>query len=631
MNGVVAEGLAWAVGELAELATGDFDLDEMLARLCEVAAQSLQVDGVGVMKLVDGDTKFVHVSEPGLTDLERLQELLQQGPCRDAIDGRAAVAVGTVADMTWPEYMRLASDTGVQAVLAVPLLGRSRVWGTLDIYWRTEHEVSDAERASAQLLANVAVSYLAMAQDRAQSRLAQQQLVRRALYDQLTGLPNRGLIQEMITHALAAADRRGTVVAVLFVDLDRFKSINDTFGHQAGDHVLQVVAQRLQKAMRAGDTVGRLSGDEFLIVCEDIGDHADGQQILTMLGDRVRAAVSEPIRMNRTDVSVAASVGIAVTADRPSAIEIIHSADQAMYEAKAAGRDRVVLHRHASTAAFARRELEWQLTHAVEHDELLVHYQPIVTPAGRVTAVEALLRWQHPTLGLLEAGSFIGFAEASGSIVPIGQWLVRQAMQQLSAWMLQDPGTAPLVMFCNFSPQQLLTPNLVGLLGQGLTDFALEPGQLGIEILEADLAEPRLIDVLTTLQRSGHPLAVDDFGTGYSSLSRLIELPVDYVKIDRSVVTKLPDDPRARAMIKAILALAADLDLTVISEGIETQRQATYLQQAGTHLLQGFHLGRPMPARDLTAALEAGAAITSAAPAMHRHHDLKRPDTETVT
>jgi diguanylate cyclase (GGDEF)-like protein len=617
--GVGAESLAWAVGELAEMSTAEFDVDEMLRRLCEVAAHSLEVDGVGVMKRLDGDTKFVHVSDPQLADLERLQEVLQAGPCQDAINSRMPVAAGSVADMAWPDFERLAADTGIQAVLAVPLLSRNQVWGTLDLYWRAEHAVTDADRASAQMLANVAVSYLAMARDRAQSQLAQEQLARQALHDQLTGLPNRGLMQELITHALAASDRRGTVVAVLFVDLDRFKSINDTFGHQAGDQVLQVVAQRMQNALRAGDTVGRLSGDEFLILCEDIGDHAAGQQVLTVLGDRVRAAVSERIRVNLTDVSVAASIGIAVTADRPSAVEMIHSADLAMYEAKAAGRNRVVLHRHAPQTGTSQWELERQFLRAVEGDELRVHYQPIVARPGTVIAVEALLRWQHPTRGLLDAATFIELAEFSGSIVPIGQWLIRQAMQQLSTWIHQDPATAPQLVFCNFSPQQLLTPNVSEFLAQALAEFGLAPGQLGIEILEADLADQRLIDVLTTLQRSGHPLAVDDFGTGYSSLSRLIELPVAYVKIDRSVVSKLPEDPRARALIKAIVALAADLDVTVISEGIENHAQATYLQKAGTHLLQGFFLGRPMPAAELTAVLQGQSAENTAQPPLPDH------------
>ena len=600
----VADDLTWAVGELSELSTADVDVDVLLRRLCEVAAESLRVDGVGVMKTSDGLTTFVSVSDPALTGLEELQEALQQGPCRDAIDTRGVVAAATAAQMVWPDFRQLADKVGIKAVLAIPLISRNLVWGTLDLYWRAEHAFTAADRASAQLLANVAVSYLAMAQDRAQSRLAQEQLALQVLHDQLTGLPNRGLMQELISHALAGSDRRGTLVAVLFVDLDRFKAVNDTYGHQTGDHVLQVAAQRMQKVLRAGDTVGRISGDEFLIVCEDIRDHTDGQLALTRLGERVREAVSEPIIIDRTQLSVTASIGIAVTAEQPPAVAMIHSADVAMYEAKAAGRDRVVLHRYTAHADTRRRDLERQLLRALDLGQLLVHYQPVVDPAGAVTAVEALIRWQHPTLGLLDAGDFIDVAEASGAIVPIGMWLIRQAMQQLHMWNQDLPALAPQVMFCNFSPQQLLVPTLGKFLASAMAEFQLVPDRIGIEILEADLADPRLVEVLTALQRGGHPLAVDDFGTGYSSLSRLIDLPVAYVKIDRSLVTKLPDEQRARAMIKAVLALAADLNITVISEGVETPAQADYLRQAGTDLLQGFHFGRPMPADQLTTDLQ---------------------------
>ena len=599
----MTEDLTWAVGALAEVSTTEFDVDELLHRLCEVAARSLRVDGVGVMKAVDGRTVFVHVSDPALLELEQLQQVLQQGPCKDAIDTHAMVSAASLAEMRWPEFRQVAAATRVHAVLAVPLISRGAVWGTVDLYWRRDHLVTDADRAAAQLLANVAVSYLAMAQDRDRARQAQQQLARQVMHDQLTGLPNRGLMQELIGHALAAADRRNTVVAVLFVDLDRFKAINDTFGHHAGDQLLQVVAQRMQQALRAGDTVGRVSGDEFLILCEDIADHTDGEHDLTMLGNRIRRAVAQPIPVNDTTVRVNASIGVAFTAERPTAAELIHSADIAMYEAKTAGRDQVVLHRHADSGAPDRRNLQQQLFHALNDGELRVHYQPIVTPTGAITGVEALIRWQHPTLGLLAAADFIDLAETSGVIIPIGMWLIRQALNQLNMWAAERPHTAPQLVFCNFSPQQLLAPALPHFLTDTLKEFGLSPAQVGVEILEADLADPRLIDVLTALQRAGHPVVVDDFGTGYSSLSRLIDLPVAYVKIDRSLGTELPDDPRSRAMIKAVHALAADLGFTVISEGVETAPQAHYLHNAGTDLLQGFYYGHPMTAEDLTAAM----------------------------
>ena len=335
------EDLVWAVGELAETSTQDFEVDDLLRQLCQVASTSLPVDGVGVMKTDrHAATRFLHASDPPLTGLEELQEALQEGPCRDAIDTGQMVSAGSIAQMRWPAFKQAAAAIGMHAVLAVPLISRDRTWGTLDLYWRTDHEPTKQDRSSAQLLANVAVSYLSMAQDRAAARQAHDLLAHQVLHDQLTGLPNRQLMEELIDHALAAAGRRGALVAVAFIDLDHFKAINDTHGHRAGDEVLTVVARRLQAAVRAGDTAGRISGDEFLVVCEDIPDQPQALEALTRLGHRIRAAIAEPIRLTNTatTVTVTASIGIgmAVATDNPTAAALIHTADAAMYQAKTA-------------------------------------------------------------------------------------------------------------------------------------------------------------------------------------------------------------------------------------------------------------------------------------------------------
>lgn len=337
---MTVEDLTWAVGELAEMSTRDFDVDSLLRRLCEVASASLAVDGVGVMKTVgDAETRFVHVSNPPLAGLESLQETLQEGPCRDAIDTRSMVAAANIGQMKWSAFERAAAVVGVNAVLAVPLLSRGRAWGTLNLYWTSEHEPTDEDRAAAQLLANVVVSYLAMAEDRVASREAQRLLAHQAMHDQLTGLPNRGLMEELIEHALAAAGRSESQVAVLFIDVDDFKTINDTHGHRAGDHVLQVLAGRMQSAVRAGDTVGRMSGDEFIVACQDIPHQVPAVEVLSRVAERLRATIAAPIELTDSDstVTVTASIGIAVTTGRPTAAALIHSADSAMYRAKAAG------------------------------------------------------------------------------------------------------------------------------------------------------------------------------------------------------------------------------------------------------------------------------------------------------
>jgi diguanylate cyclase (GGDEF)-like protein len=347
---VAVEDLTWAVGELAELSTQEFDVDQLLRRLCEVAVQALAVDGVGVMRTdPNSATRFVHASDPPLARLEQLQETLQEGPCRDAVATRGVITAGSIADMQWSAFQDLATDLGVQAVLALPMISSGRTFGTLDLFWRSPHQPDTEDRAAAQLLANVAASYLAMIQDRAQARHAEAQLIHRALHDQLTGLPNRSLMQELIQHALIASTRKGTLVAVLFIDLDRFKPVNDTYGHQVGDEVLQVLAHRMRGAVRSGDIVGRLSGDEFLVLCDDLAARRDPLENLNRLGHRIRQCIAEPLQLPGVTVpiQVTASIGVAVTADNPTAAELIRSADLAMYEAKTiGGRDDVVVIQH---------------------------------------------------------------------------------------------------------------------------------------------------------------------------------------------------------------------------------------------------------------------------------------------
>ena len=342
------EELTWAVGELAAMSTAHFEVDDLLRRLCEVATTALAVDGVGVMKADDNAAaRFVYASDPPLTDLEQLQEQRQEGPGRDAVDTARTVTAVTVAQMRWPAFEQVARSIGVQAVMAMPLVGEGQIWGTLDLYWRTEHEPTDQDRAAAQLLANVAVAFLSMAKDRSESRLAHQILAHRARHDQLTGLPTREVIEELIEHALAAAGRRGALVAVRINNIDHFKSINDTHGHRTGDEVLQILARRMQGAVRSGDTVGRISGDEFIVVCEDIPDDRQAPAILARLGQRIRAAIAQPITPTTikppVSLAVSASIGIAISVEHPTAGALIHIADTAMYRAKSTRGDDIVI------------------------------------------------------------------------------------------------------------------------------------------------------------------------------------------------------------------------------------------------------------------------------------------------
>lgn len=598
--GADSEALLAAVAELSVFASTEFDVTDILARLCDVAARALHVDGAGVMEFRDGQVRFVRASHATLGPVEGLRETLQTGPCRTSIQTSAIAAAVSPADIAsrWPDFVPVADRFGIQAMVAVPLMSRGTCWGTLDLFWIQPHTCNDAELAAARLLANLAVSYLVMATDRIRYEAAQRQLANRVLHDQLTGLPNRGLIHELIYHALAAAERHGTAVAVVFVDLDGFKSVNDTYGHLVGDIVLQEAARRLRQCVRASDSVGRLSGDEFLVLCEELPTSTyEVDAVISKLADRINLAIAEPITTDSVTVSITASVGIAVTRDRPSAADLIHEADTAMYEAKARHPGGYVVRNSITEADLAgRRSLERRIFEALDRGEFRVFYQPILDRAGRVFAVEALLRWAHPVDGILPAAAFIDIAEATGVIVPIGHWVIRQVLADLEQWRTDDPAAAPEMVLCNLSPRELIAPDLPDVITQALARHHLTPADLGVEILETHLATPRLFDAVRRLQTEGHPLAIDDFGTGHSSLARLIDIPVSYLKIDRSLVAGLPDDPRAQRLLRAVMTIAADLDVAVISEGIETQAQADYLDHAGSHLFQGYHLGRPAPA-----------------------------------
>jgi diguanylate cyclase (GGDEF)-like protein len=607
--------VAEALARLAVFAVDDFSVDDMLHRLAEVADTALAVDGVGVMGTVGVDgtrSRFVHASRLSLEPLERLQELNQAGPCKDAMDTSRAVACSTQAQMErWPEFAAAARDAGVHSVVAVPMISRSRCWGVLDLYWLTETTLDDTAMAEVQLLADVAVSYLVIADDRHEADLARRQLAARLLHDTLTGLANRELIHELTYHALANANRRQRSVALLFIDLDDFKEVNDTRGHRAGDIVLRTVAHRMRTVVRASDTVSRLSGDEFLILCEDLTDDAE-EAGLVKLGERIIAEIARPITVDAgPPVVMGASIGIAVTAAQPSVADFIHDADQAMYAAKNRHRNRIVVHHHPHhTTANSRRTLERQIFGALDRDELRVFFQPIVSAANRVVAVEALLRWQHPTSGLLPASDFIDFAASTGTIVRIGQWMIGEVARQLRAWSDAFPDTAPTTVFLNLSPLELIDQGLNTAIEEALRDHRLPAAALGIEITENALADTRVQPSAAYYQAKGHALALDDFGTGYSSLARLIELPVTYLKLDRLLVARLPGDPQARALLQAILVIADTMNLKVIGEGVENDEQAAYLTRAGCDLQQGFHHGRPQSAADLTRLLQTAAAQT---------------------
>jgi diguanylate cyclase (GGDEF)-like protein len=437
-------------------------------------------------------------------------------------------------------------------------------------------------------------------------RQATAQLAHDATHDGLTGLPNRSLIMDQLQRTLPRINPKEPL-AVLFIDLDGFKPINDSLGHGVGDEVLRQVATRLLKATRPTNTVARLSGDEFLVVCPGLPDVLDG----IAMASRMLDAIIPPMAVCSPDgeqqqVTVGASIGIAYITDPASSAEqLIGDADVAMYRAKERGRGRVEIFDEGLRAdAEQRQHLLEQLRQAITEGEIQVHYQPIVElRSGRITGFEALARWAHPERGLLGPGAFMPTAESSGLIVSLGAHVLRQACGQLAAWQA-DPAMPPgLHMAVNLSARQLADHEIVDVVAAAVSAAGIDAGSLWLEITETALLTDAetATDVLLRLRESGIRLAVDDFGTGYSSLQRLKLFPLDVIKIDRSFVSGLGEDAGDEAIVRSVIGLANALGFGVVAEGVETPEQRAFLLELGCDLAQGFLFARPAPGSEITA------------------------------
>src|SRR5215207_3984373 len=435
------------------------------------------------------------------------------------------------------------------------------------------------------------------------------ELERLALFDPLTGLPNRALFADRLSHALVAR-AEGSTTAVYFLDLDRFKRINDSLGHAAGDEVLGEVARRLEQALRPEDTVARFGGDEFTILCESVGG------VLEAVGvaDRLQRPLTDPIRVGNADLRLSASIGVALAeSGEPADVErLIEDADAAMYRAKQRGGARTELFdsgmRDQAVEALA---VEQQLQLALDRGELRLFYQPQVDLAtGTVLGAEALLRWQHPDRGLLAPGAFLDVAEESGLIVPIGAWAVDKVCRRLSSWR-ERPETADLWLSVNLGARELTHPDVVTTVLAAVRRSGIDPGRLCIEVTEGNAMADRDsgIRALRELSEAGVRVAIDDFGTGYSSLEHLRHMPVDVLKIDRSFVQGISPDSTDGALVAAALALGRALRIHVVAEGIETNDQADALRELDCPVGQGFLFARPLPADELDDLLEAGFAL----------------------
>lgn len=445
---------------------------------------------------------------------------------------------------------------------------------------------------------------------------AERQLAQAAHYDALTGLPNRLLVKDRIEQALAAANRQHTKVAVLVIDLDRFKLVNDTFGHGVGDALLVAAADRIATALRESDTVGRMGADEFAIVIPDLESSEDA----AMAAQRIMDALARPIHAEGQELYAQASVGIALfPEDGSEAQTLIRNADTAMYRAKEVGRNNLQFYT-ASLNARAQGQLQMviDLRRALERDEFCLHYQPKVScVSGEIVGFEALLRWQHPTLGLVPPDRFIPLLEDTGGIIPVGAWVLRQACDQAVAWHRLGVGTPSVAV--NLSVRQLQQSDLVALIRDELARSGLDPAALELEITESMLMHnvEDSIATLDALKQLGVRISVDDFGTGYSSLSYLKRFPLDSVKVDRSFVQDIVADPGDVSITRAVITLAHNLKLRVVAEGVETEAQLALLASNGCDEIQGYYFSRPIPVAETEAMLLAGRCLP--ANLLHAH------------
>jgi diguanylate cyclase (GGDEF)-like protein/PAS domain S-box-containing protein len=440
---------------------------------------------------------------------------------------------------------------------------------------------------------------LAINTDISKRKAAEREIERLAFYDPVTGLPNRQLLFDRLQHALTSCGRSASGGALLFIDLDNFKAINDTLGHERGDQMLQQVAQRLRACVYEIDTVARFGGDEFVVLVENLS--AQRHEAATQarhVCERIVTALGEPVLFGDVPRHTTASIGVTLFDNRPTDPgELLRQADLAMYEVKAAGRNGVrFFDLEMQAVVTARAALESDLRHALQHNEFLLHYQPQIDRDGLVTGAEVLIRWQSPARGLVAPAEFIPIAEQTGLIVPLGQWVLEQACAQLAHWALL-PGFEHLGISVNVSARQLRQPDFVAQVLEVLARTGIAPHRLKIEITESLLVEDTETAIATMRRLSEHKVcfSLDDFGTGYSSLSYLKRLPLDQLKIDQSFVRDVLSDPSDAAIVQTILALGRCLRMFVIAEGVETAEQHAFLMEHGCHAFQGYLFSRPVP------------------------------------
>lgn len=594
------------LAELLETAMRPAPFEQRLQLALELILSTpwLALKGSGSIFLADAASgKLRMAARLGLSAaIEKTCATVELGHC---LCGRAAASREIVfADCIDARHDVVVPGMSPHGHYCAPILYDDRLLGVLNLYL-DEHHRQTADEVRFITAATHAVGGMI------QQHHAEEQLRHHAYHDALTGMPNRMLFMDRLAQRLALGERQKTShYAVLYLDLDRFKTVNDSLGHALGDQLILEVSRRLHACMRPGDTVARLGGDEFTILLEDVDDPTDALRV----AERLHAALQPPVMLEGHEIFVSTSLGIVVTAwDGRQAADLLRDADTAMYRAKSRGPGQTVLFDgQMHQRAVAQLTLESELRRAVERGELRLHYQPIVdATTGELFGFEALVRWQHPERGMISPLEFIPLAEETGLINDIGEWVLVEACRQLRAWREASPERPDLYMSINLSARQFLQSDLLARVGTAITHAGVEPHHIALEITESVLMHNREAThrTLRDLKALGVNLYVDDFGTGYSSLSYLQNFPFDALKIDRAFVSRLAPGIEEMEMVSTIISIARNFNMSVIAEGVENTGQLERLVALGCRKVQGFHFSPPLPAD------AAGALVAAGAPA----------------
>jgi diguanylate cyclase (GGDEF)-like protein/PAS domain S-box-containing protein len=601
----LADALRDGQAQILEMIAKSAPLADVLERLVRLIESQLSGIFGSVLLLDETGTRLRHGAAPSLPDAYvKAVDGLRIGPKAPSYGAaayrrQAVIVADVMTDPIWEDYKDLAAEHGLRSCWSTPIMSHhGEALGAFAMYAKTVREPTDAEMR----LVDVATRIAGIAIER---KLAEDRIHFMANHDALTGLPNRALLKDRLSQALLHAQRHDRWVTALFVDLDNFKVINDSLGHNAGDELLKTIAKRMVDCVRATDTVVRLGGDEFVIVLPDQPKNAD---VISATVHQIQAAIAEPVRLEGHDIRVTSSLGVATYPDDGTdADTLLANSDAAMYRAKDIGRDNLQFYTpELNIKVHEKFLLQEELRNAIARSEFVLLYQPQVDlRTGHVFAVEALIRWKHPKLGMISPIEFIPMAEETGLIVPIGDWVLREACRQNKAW--RDAGLPPVTVSVNVSARQFRERNLVNRVAGALKESGLEAKCLELELTESLIMQDIELAVATMeeLQGLGVQLSIDDFGTGYSSLSALKTFPVARLKIDKSFIDGLPTNENDKAVASAVISLGQKLNLRVIAEGVETDAQAAFLRESNCDEIQGYLFSRPVPAQDIEALLKA--------------------------